>query len=193
MNSEDTPGILAMGSSFFSEAWWATSVLDWEIELFDPLPTMHGWDGLFWSSDQIVVFVFSVAWNLIKLVIEIAELACFGHDFFFHEERRLNEIIASLIQEIDSVVYQSIVEKNSHSLKEVSSVANDFLSSFGIITSQSLQNFMMVEASSLISNFNVRFFSPSPNDLILVFIVADGNWIMDNISDWVDKLIDFAK
>lgn len=64
-----------------------------------------------------------------------------------------------------------------------------FLTSFWVITSEGLQYFMMVQSSSLISDFNVGNFSPSSDDCVIVLIIADWDRIMNYISDCVDELI----
>lgn len=64
-----------------------------------------------------------------------------------------------------------------------------FLSSFGVVTTNSLKYFMMVESSSFVCDFNVRKLSPSSNNLIFIFIIADFDWIVDYISNWIDQFI----
>ena len=48
----------------------------------------------------------------------------------------------------------------------------------------------MIESSPFVGNFNIRYLSPFLNNHIVVFIVADWHWIVDNVSDSVDQLID---
>lgn len=193
MDSKDTPGVLSMSACLFSEAWWRSSVLDGQAWLLNPLSSVHCWNGLLWSSNKIEVLIFSISWNLVELVIEIAELAGFSHNLLLQEERRLNEIITSLWKEGDSVVDERVVQENSNSFQEVASMSCDLLSSFWVISSQSLKNFMMIQASSLVGDLNVGNLTPSGDDFIVVLVVENGNWIMNNVSNWIDKLIDLSQ
>ena len=105
--------------------------------------------------------------------MEISQLAGLSHDFSFEEERRLNKIIPFLVEEGRTIVDKGVVKKNPHTFKEVPSVTSYFLTSFRVISSNSLKHFMMIEASSLFSNFDIRQISPFPDNLVIIFVVAD--------------------
>ena len=49
---------------------------------------------------------------------------------------------------------------------------------------------MMVQSSSFISDFDIRNLSPLFDDSVVIFIVTDGNWIMYDISNSIDKFVD---
>lgn len=49
---------------------------------------------------------------------------------------------------------------------------------------------MMIKASSFIGDFNIRDLSPSSYDLIIIFVVVDWDWIVDNVANFVDFSID---
>lgn len=90
------------------------------------------------------------------------------------------------MQKVDSIVDEGVVEQYPNSLEEVPSMPGDFLTSIGVVSSKSLKDFVMIEPSSFVSDFDIRDLPPGADDLILIFIVADGNWVMDDISNWVD-------
>lgn len=196
MDSENTPVVLSMSTGFFSEACGDTSVLDWEVGLFDPFAPVHGGDWLFRSSNQIsITAVFSLGLffstlNFVKVLFEIAQLTSFLHDFLLHKIWWLNQIVSLFHQEIHSEVDQGVVEKNTITLQEISSVTSNFLSSFGIITADRFQNFVMVEASSLVGNFNVRDLSPCSDNLVIIFVVVDWNRVVDDVTNFIDFSID---
>jgi hypothetical protein len=52
-------------------------------------------------------------------------------------------------------------------------MASHFLSSFGIIASESLKDLVMVQSSTFFSDLDVGYLSPGLDDLIIVFVVAD--------------------
>lgn len=52
---------------------------------------------------------------------------------------------------------------------------------------------MMIKTSSFLSDLNLWYISPSSNNCIIIFIIADRNRIVNDVSDCVDKLIDLGQ
>lgn len=102
----------------------------------------------------------------------------------------MNEVVADFVQEVDTVADKCVVEENTDTLQEVSSVPGDFLTSFRVIPSKSLKNLVMVKTSTFVCDFDVRDLSPGTNYLVLVFIVADGDCVVDDVPDLTYKLVD---
>lgn len=50
---------------------------------------------------------------------------------------------------------------------------------------------MVVKTSSLVSDFNVRNFTPGSNNLVVIFVVINWNRIMNDVADLVDLNVDF--
>ncbi len=81
VHSENSPSVFSMGPCLLPEAWGTSPIFDRKLGLFDPLVSVHGWDGLFWSGYQVEVFLLSISRNLVELVVKVAKLAGFSHNF----------------------------------------------------------------------------------------------------------------
>lgn len=142
MDSEDTPVVFSVGTSFLSETCGNTTIFDREVGLFDPFVSVHGRDWLFRSGNKVSVvafftgLVFFSSFDFVKIFFKIAQLTGFLHNFLFHEIWWLDQVITLLGQELDSEVDQSVVKKNTASLKEVTSVTGNLLSSFWVVASK---------------------------------------------------------
>jgi hypothetical protein len=115
--------------------------------------------------------------------VEVAELAGLGHDFLLDEERWLIEGVLSLVEESCCIANKGIVEEYTRSCKEVSPVSSYFLASLRVVASDSFQNLVMVEPSPLVSDLDLGELTPCLEDGIVVLVVADGNRVVNKISD----------
>ena len=91
---------------------------------------------------------------------------------------------------MDSKVDERVVQKDTVSFQEVTSVTCNLLASFWIIASKGFQDFMMVESTSFISDLNVWDLAPSFNDEVIIFVIVDWDGVMDDVTDFVDFDID---
>ena len=71
MDSENTPSIFAMSSSFLSKARWAATIFNWQSSFFYPFSSVHGRNWLFWSSNQIKILFVIIPRYLVKLIIKV--------------------------------------------------------------------------------------------------------------------------
>ena len=51
MDSEDTPVVFTMSTSFFSETCWSSTIFNWKTAFFNPLISVHRWYWLFRSCN----------------------------------------------------------------------------------------------------------------------------------------------
>jgi hypothetical protein len=70
-------------------------------------------------------------------------------------------------------------------------VASDLLASFWIITAEGFQDFMMVVATSSVSDLDVWNFAPCFNNQVVVFVVVNRDGVMNNVTDFVYFGIEF--
>ena len=197
MDSEYTPVVFSVGSSFFSETSGDTTVLNWETGFLNPFTSVHGRNGLFRSSDQVSIvafltslFLFS-SFNLVKVFLEVAQLTSFLHDLLLHEVWWLDHIVSSLHQEMDSEIDEGVVEKNTVTFQEVTSVPGNLLASFWIVTAEGFQDFVVIESTSFVGDLDVWDFAPCLDNEIVIFVVVNGDGVMDDVSDFVDFGVDF--
>ncbi len=196
MDSENTPVVFSMGSSFLSETGGDATVLNWKVGLFDPFTSVHGRDGLLRSGDQVGIvalfpcLIFFAPFDFVKVFFKVTQLASFFHYLLFHKVWRLDHIVSSFHEEVNSEVDESVVEKDTVTFQEITSVACDLLTSFWVITSDGFQNFMMVVTTSFISDLDVRNFAPCFNNQVVVFVVVNRDGIMNDVTDFVDFSIE---
>lgn len=199
MDSEDTPVVFSMSSGLFSEAGRDTTILDWETGFFNPFTSVHGWDWLFRSSNQvsIVAFLSSLflfaTFNFVKIFLKVAQLTGFLHNFLLHEVWGLDQIISFLHQEMHSEVDKGVVKKDTIAFQEISPVTCNLLTSFGIIATEGFQDFMVIEAASFIGNFDIWNLAPCFNNDVVIFVVVDWDRVVDNVTDFVDFSVNFIE
>ncbi len=68
-------------------------------------------------------------------------------------------------------------------------MASHFLTSFGVITSECLQDLVVVESTPLVSDLDVGNLSPGPHNQVFVLVVADRDRVVDDVADGVDKFV----
>jgi hypothetical protein len=199
MDSENTPVVFSMGSSFLSETGGNATVLNWKAGLFDPFASVHGRDGLLRSGDQVSIvaffscLIFFASFNFVKVFFKVTQLASFFHDLLFHKVWRLDHIVSSLHEEVNSEVDESVVENDAVAFQEITSVTSDLLASFWVITSDGFQNFMMVVTTSFIGDLDVWNFAPCFNNQVVVFVVVNRDGVMNDVTDFVDFGIELFK
>lgn len=191
MDSENTPGIFTVSTGLLSEAGGESSELDWELLGVEPFSSEVTRNWLFRGSNQIEIFITLVSGDLVELLIEISKLCGFSHNALLHEEWGLNWGIAFLVEELHAVVDECHVEESTCTLQVVASVSSDFDTSSWVITVNHSKDFVMMAAARGRVDLDIRNFSPGSFDLIEFFVVVDWNGLMNEISDLVDKSIQF--
>jgi hypothetical protein len=158
---------------------------------------VHGRDRLFGGGNQIAVsafltFLFFLSLgNSVQVLFEIGQLTSLLHNFLFHKEWRLNQIIALVAQELDSVIDKGGIQQNSIAPQEISSMSSYLLTSFWVIPTDALQNLVVIEASSLVSDFNVGNLPPSSLYFVEVFVIVDGDRLVHKVTHLGHLDIDF--
>ena len=135
MDSENTPYISTVRSSLLSETWWVTCISKWQISWFYPFISMHSWNWLFWSCDQVKwLFSFISSFNLIQVFFKVIKLAGFMHYWWFHEVWWLKWSVFSFVKSWDTVIDQRLIQHNTKSLKIVTQRILPMLLTWSTIT-----------------------------------------------------------
>lgn len=151
-------------------------------------------NGLLRSGNQVIVISLlfrPFAFDLVKRLIEIAELGSLGHDLSFHKERRLNWDVIPFCQEGESIIQKGVVKKDSRAFQEVASMSGNLLASSWIISSDTMENLMVMKTSELACDLNPGYFlTPSPFNLVFFLIFKCRDAFMDKISNRIHESID---
>jgi hypothetical protein len=145
------------------------------------------------GGDEVEILVFSVAADFVELVIEVTELAGLSHDLLLQEEGRLQQIVSTFMQEIDTVIDQCVVEKYPHTLEEVSAMTSDVLTPLRVVPAECLEYFVVVESSAFVGDLESGDVAPRADHFVVVLVVADTDGVVDEIADGVDEFIDFLE
>lgn len=182
MDTEDTPSILAVRAGLLSEASAVTSVLDGKIFLLEPLALVESGEGLLGGCDQVLVrLLLTIVGDLVQLLIELLELSSLGHSLTQHEERRLVGLVALAEQKLETIVDEGQVEEKAVASQAVASVADDLDTTLRVVSVQTSQDFVVRKAVLLADLDTLR--GPCADQLVLVFIVADGDGLVDVVAN----------
>jgi hypothetical protein len=94
------------------------------------------------------------------------------HELALHEVRRLEKSVTSVSHEVESIVDDGLIEKDSVSSEEVASVAGDLGSSLWFEHVEASHDLMMMQMTHSAINLFLFDFSPGMDDLIEVLILA---------------------
>jgi hypothetical protein len=64
--------------------------------------------------------------DLVEFFVELFKLSSFGHYFLVHEEGRLNLLISSFTQKVETIGDEGLVEVNTIICEEVATVSGYF-------------------------------------------------------------------
>jgi hypothetical protein len=95
------------------------------------------------------------------LILEVRELACFGHGSLFHEERCVEGGVAFGGKETEAVLGKGEVQETTGALQEVTFMSSNFDTSLRIIPINSFKDLvMMIVARGLGINLKIWDISP---------------------------------
>ena len=158
MDTEDTPSVSAVGTSFFSEASRVTTIAQRQVLAFNDAVQVEGAERLFRSGNQIQVTVVVVASDFVELFIVLFQLSNLVHNISLHEEWGLNSSVLSLAQELQAVVDQGLVQVHGDTLQVVATVTGSSRASFGVVAVNHVHQLVVVLEPVLVGTFRAHNF-----------------------------------
>lgn len=171
VDTENTPGIAAVGTGLLTEAGRVTGVLDGQLffGLLEPLVGVEGRDRLLRGGNQVHILVLAV--DLVQLLVELRKLGSLSHGLLLHEVRGLELGVVALAQERKSIVDQGHIELNTGVDQEVTTVGGDLVTTLGIVTAKTVEELIVgVYLGGVLGLLAVVEVSPLDNVVILVLI-----------------------
>lgn len=182
MDAEDTPGILSVRASLLSEAGAVSGIFDGQVLLGQPLALVQSGDGLLRGGNQVlVILLVTIFGDLVKLLVELLELGSFGHGFPKHEEGRLVGLVAFAEEKFKTVIDKGKVEEQTIAGQTVASVTDNLDTTLGVVAVKAGEDFVVGKDILLFDSSALG--SPVPDELILVFVVADGDRVVNVVAD----------
>jgi len=148
MYSEDTPNVTAVGTGFFTEAGRNTRVVLGKLVRVEPLVFVHCGNWLLGSCNQVVILLLaflSTAFDFVKILSEVRELASGLHNFLLDEEWWLSWCVALRDQSLKTIVDQSLIEKHSRTFEIIATVTSHFLASFELTDVEALHDLVVMQ------------------------------------------------
>lgn len=145
---------------------------------------MEGGNGLLRSSNKILVVLCVAIDHLVELLVEIFELGSLPHVVLEHELRCLQGGVSPLREELQAVVDQGLVQENTPLPEEIAAVTDNLGTSLGIVSVQPEENLVVGKALLLLDRDTLR--SPCALDFVVVFVVADRDRIVDDVSNFAN-------
>lgn len=183
MHTVETPRISSVRASFFPEACRVTSKLHrlFEILLGHPLVGEHGGKWLLRSRNEVLVLDIFSLHHLVQLLIELLQLCSLGHVVGLHKERGLDGIVVAVRKEMQAIVDEGLVEQDPPLAEEVATMTDQLHASVWIVDFSALHDFVVGKAVFLLDG--VSFGSPLLGDLVEIFIIVDGDGVMDIVAN----------
>jgi len=196
MDTEDTPSILTVSTCLLAEVSAEATIEHGEFTRLEPFLPVKSADGLLRGSDEVLLIDSTEAIDIsctlvdvVKRLVEVAELSGKSHASLAHEEGGLHESVAMLVKEVLTVGDDSTVELNTPTLKEVSTMTSDLDTTLGISTVDHSKKLVMVEG--LLNTVGVLGeLTPLLDDGIISLILADRHALVDDVANGGDEGLD---
>lgn len=142
---------------------------------------MQGADGLLRGRNQVLVVLLVAVHNLVQLLVKLLQLGRLGHHVLQHELRRLQGYVFALGQELEAVVDEGLVQEDAPALQEVAAVSNHLDAALGLVAVEAREHVVVGETVAFLdSHARGR---PRADQLVVVLVVADGDRVVDDVSD----------
>lgn len=187
VDTEDTPGILSVGTGLTTVTGGESSVRDGEVLLLEPLVGVESGNRLLRGGDKVLVVGGVTVNYLVKLLVELLKLGSLGHHVLEHELGGLERNVSLAGEELETVVDQGLVEEDSPLLEEVTTVTDNLNSTLGLVTVKASENIVVGENVALLNGNTLG--GPGTEQLVVVLVVADGNSVVDKVSDGSELLV----
>jgi hypothetical protein len=143
MNTEKSPCLFSMGSSFFPEARRESGIKYRELltGLVEQCTSVVCRDRLLGSRNEVLIL--SLSRHFVKFLVELRELGSLCHHVLLHEKWCHELLVASGAKESKTIVNEGKVEIDSCVCQEISTVTGNSGTTLLIVTVYPSQDFMV--------------------------------------------------
>mmetsp|Transcript_34577 Transcript_34577/g.99589 ORF Transcript_34577/g.99589 Transcript_34577/m.99589 type:complete len:316 (-) Transcript_34577:25-972(-) len=206
MDTENSTNVLSTATSFFTETSGDACITQRKRRLLNPFILVISTDGLFRSCNQIflgrAIWVICLSRDFVQLLIEVIQLCDTSHNILLHKERRLQNIVSTSRQEGDTIIDNSLIQKNACICQKISTVSSHIGSTLRFISTDTPKQFIVCQRFgfgqgildlALGSRQDSSTFRRSglqvDNKIVLFFVVGNGDFGVDNVPDAIQQLI----
>lgn len=156
VDTENSPCVASVGASLSAIAGGKSGVLDRELLWHDPLVGVESRDWLLRCGNEVLVVDGISVLDLVKLLVEILKLGGLGHIVLQHELWSLESSVSSGVQELETVVDHSLIEKHTPVSQEVSTVTDNLDTALWIVSIKASEDLVVGKAVTLLDGDTFR-------------------------------------